>query len=389
MSAWPTRKLGDLLRIQNGFAFKSELFNDEGKGIPIIRIRDLARGFSETFYSGEHDPSFEGKDGDFLIGMDGEFRCYRWGGGRALVNQRVCRLHNFSDELNPSYVFYGINDHLRKIEDNTSFVTVKHLSAKQIAAIEMPVPPLTEQQRIVKLLDEADTLRKQRAQADRRTAALIGALFHEMFETPGRSQRILRKHKLAELCDSPDDIRCGPFGTQLLRSEYRTSGVPLWGIKHVNSHFTQRAVEFLSKSKAADLENYSLLPGDVVMTRKATVGNCAVYPETFQPGIMHSDLLRVRVSRSLCTPDFLSFALAISGDVKQQVDAVSAGATTRGINVSMLKQIAIHLPLLPLQEEFTHRVAEIRKLQTTQSASRACLDALFQSMLHRAFNGEL
>ena len=126
-----------------------------------------------------------------------------------------------------------------------------------------------------------------------------------------------------------------------------------------------------------------------MVTRKATVGNCSVYPGTFEPGIMHSDLLRIRVSKTSCTPDFLSFALAFSAEVKQQVDSVSAGAITRGINVSMLKGISIHLPPLELQKEFAQRVAEVRELEAGQAASRRRLDELFQSLLHRAFAGEL
>src|SRR6185369_15467298 len=140
--------------------------------------RDLARGYSETYYDGEHPIAYEVHDGDFLIGMDGEFRCHRWHGGSALLNQRVCRLQGFDPSLNSSYVFYGINRHLSEIEANTSFVTVKHLSSKQIAQIKMPVPPPAEQERIVRLLDEAHELRKLRTRADRRAAALIPALFH-------------------------------------------------------------------------------------------------------------------------------------------------------------------------------------------------------------------
>lgn len=181
MKSWKTKPLGELLKVQNGFAFKSELFNDEGKGLPIIRIRDLERGFSKTFYNGEHDLAFEVANGDFLIGMDGEFRCYRWQGGKALLNQRVCRLQNFSRDLNASYVFYGINEYLRKIEDNTAFVTVKHLSSKQIAGIEMPIPPLSEQERLVKLLDEADELRKLQAASRKRLDDLFQSMCHRVF----------------------------------------------------------------------------------------------------------------------------------------------------------------------------------------------------------------
>jgi type I restriction enzyme S subunit len=209
-----------------------------------------------------------------------------------------------------------------------------------------------------------------------------------MFETHERIKG-WQMCALSELCESPDDIRCGPFGTQLQRSEYQASGVPLWNIKHVNSHFALPANEFLTKAKAADLSNYSLLSGDIVMTRKATVGNCSVYPSHLDLGIMHSDLLRVRVSRASCTPDFLSFALAFSAEVKHQVNSVSAGATTKGINVSMLKGIAIHVPPLPLQEDFAQRMTEIRALEASQAASRQRMEALFQSLLHRAFNGEL
>ena len=61
--------------------------------------------------------------------------------------------------------------------------------AELLEHFQIPVPPLAEQERIVKLLDEADELRKLRAQADRRTADLIPSLFHEMFGDPNANQR--------------------------------------------------------------------------------------------------------------------------------------------------------------------------------------------------------
>ena len=87
----PTVALGDLVGILSGFAFKSERFADAG-GLPIVRIRDVKRGYSETFYSGEYDDCYVVNNGDLLIGMDGEFNRERWKGGKALLNQRVCKL---------------------------------------------------------------------------------------------------------------------------------------------------------------------------------------------------------------------------------------------------------------------------------------------------------
>jgi restriction endonuclease S subunit len=87
--------------------------------------------------------------------MDGEFGCYQWRGKVALLNQRVCRLQNFAVGLYARFVYYGINSYLKAIEDVTGYATVKHLSSRQILNINFPVPPFSEQQRIVGILDEA------------------------------------------------------------------------------------------------------------------------------------------------------------------------------------------------------------------------------------------
>ena len=155
MTDWPVKTLGDLMTVQNGFAFDSQYFSPSGK-IGLIRIRDLKGGFgTETQFVGSYDDEYVVTAGDYLIGMDGEFRCYEWKGDPALLNQRVCRLRNFGKSLDARFLFHGINKFLKEIEDVTGYTTVKHLSSKSILAIEMPVPPLEEQKRIVALLDAA------------------------------------------------------------------------------------------------------------------------------------------------------------------------------------------------------------------------------------------
>ena len=154
---WKIVKLGDMLEVQNGYAFNSKQFDVDGD-MPLIRIRDLKNAFNtKTFYTGEYDDRYIVQSGDLLIGMDGEFRCYEWQGVAALLNQRVCRLQNFHADLNKRFLLYAINSELKKIEDVTGFTTVKHLSSKTIKQIELSIPPLEEQQRIVAKLDAAFT----------------------------------------------------------------------------------------------------------------------------------------------------------------------------------------------------------------------------------------
>lgn len=152
---WKTVKLGDMLEVQNGYAFNSKQFDVDGD-MPLIRIRDLKNAFdTETCYTGEYEDKYIVQSGDLLIGMDGEFRCYEWQGDAALLNQRVCRLQNFHADLNQRFLLYAINSELKKIEDVTGFTTVKHLSSNTIKQIELSIPPLAEQQRIVAKLDAA------------------------------------------------------------------------------------------------------------------------------------------------------------------------------------------------------------------------------------------
>jgi type I restriction enzyme S subunit len=185
-----------------------------------------------------------------------------------------------------------------------------------------------------------------------------------------------------------DDIRCGPFGTQLAKAEYRDHGVPLWGIKHVNAAFGLATSEFLEPGTASRLVHYSVEPGDIVMTRKGTVGNCAVYPDGHPVGIMHSDLLRLRLDRANWEPVFVAHQLHHSRDVEQQLSLISGGAVMPGINVSKLKGLTIQAPPFDMQRQFSRRVAAIEELKSTHGISLAAFDALFASLQHRAFRGE-
>jgi type I restriction enzyme M protein len=147
-SSYPLVKLKELIKIQSGYAFDSSKFN-ESRGFPLIRIRNIKKDFTDTLYDGEVLQDFIVKNGDLLIGMDGEFNCSIWNGNDALLNQRVCRIIDYKNTLR-DYVFYNIKHKLKEIEEETYAVTVKHISSKQILNIEIPLPPIKIQEEIVK-----------------------------------------------------------------------------------------------------------------------------------------------------------------------------------------------------------------------------------------------
>ncbi len=187
------------------------------------------------------------------------------------------------------------------------------------------------------------------------------------------------KVPLSALCANPDDIRCGPFGTQLNKDEFREEGIPLWGIKQVNVGFSIQTKEFLEPKTAMRLSQYNLIPGDLVMTRKGTVGNCAVYPSDFEPGIMHSDLLRMRVDPERCDSSFLVYQLHYSQDVARQLSLISGGAIMPGINVGRLKQLEVIVPPLAEQKRIAGILDAADALRGKRREALVQLDSLLQS----------
>ena len=180
--------------------------------------------------------------------------------------------------------------------------------------------------------------------------------------------------KLAEACVDPDAIKCGPFGTQLSKDEYKDSGVAVWEIPQINSHFATQPTHYLTEEKARQLDAYSLKPGDIAMSRKGNVGKCAMFPSTFEAGIIHSDVLRIRVDDSRVSPLFMMHQLHYSGAVQHQIELVSSGAIMAGINVTKLKQIYVHIPPLELQNQFAAFVEQINKSKFSLKNSRKVSD---------------
>ena len=195
-----TVRLGDHATFLSGFAFKSSLFNENGQGLPIIRIRDVVRGYSDTFYSGRYEAKYVVRQGEYLIGMDGEFNLARWQSDQALLNQRVCKIDGLSKDLDRHYLAKFLPILLKKIEDETPFVTVKHLSVKKLNEAEIPLPPLAEQKRIAAILDAADALRAKRRETLAQLDTLLQSTFLDMFGDPVTNPKGWKTKKGSEIC---------------------------------------------------------------------------------------------------------------------------------------------------------------------------------------------
>lgn len=276
---------------------------------------------------------------------------------------KVIRPHG----VNTDYFQYFFQSpaYRKKISELAAGANINNIRNEHIDGLAFYLPDLPTQQRIADTLDKVsegiEVCRRMLGELD----LMVKAKFVEMFGNLSSPECQWKKCHLIEVCANKDDIKCGPFGTQLNKEEYLPEGVAVWEIPQINSQFAKKPTHFLTEQKAEQLSAYSLLPGDIAMSRKGNVGKCAIFPSCFAPGIIHSDVLRIRVDSAKVNPIFMMSQLHYSGAVTRQIEIVSSGAIMAGINVTKLKQIIVHVPPYAIQNRFVAFVTEIDKSKLT------------------------
>ena len=278
--------------------------------------------------------------------------------------------------VSPLYVVFSVDEKLNRryllhyLKSNITLTYIKayasgsvrdNLKFSILKDFPINLPSAEEQEQIVATLDGIEHLIALRKEELASLDELVKSRFIELFGDLASPDCKWETRKLVETCVAADDIKCGPFGTQLSKDEYVDSGVAVWEIPQINSLFATLPTHYLTEEKAKELDAYSIKAGDIAMSRKGNVGKCAVFPISFASGIIHSDVLRIRVDGSQVLPLFMMHQLHYSGSVQHQIELVSAGAIMAGINVTKLKQIFVHIPPMHLQQQFATFVEQTDK----------------------------
>lgn len=383
---WKVRRLGDLLEVQNGYAFDSKEFNPS-EGMPLIRIRSLKAGVEkETRFSGNYDNKYVVNAGDLLIGMDGEFGCYAWKGEPALLNQRVCRLQGFDQNLVPRFLFYGVNSYLKAIEDVTGFTTVKHISSKQILDIDFPIPPLPDQQRIVTLLDEAfDGIATAKANAEKNlqnARAIFESHLQSVFSQRGDGWQ---DKTLEEISTT--------FGRG--KSKHRPRNEPkLYGGKYpfIQTGDVRNAghfiTEFSQTYSEAGLAQSKLWPkGTICITIAANIAETGIlgFDACFPDSV-----IGVVPNPAEAEVGFVEYLLQ---SFKVRIQALGQGSAQANINMGTFENERFPFPSVSEQRRIVAKLddlsEETQRLESLYQSKLKNLDELKKSLLAQAFNGAL
>ena len=376
------KKLTDICDIQYGYAFDSKKFTEDNSYPPIVRIRDIKRGFSETYYSGEYPKQYVLHAGDLLVGMDGEFNIARWKDADALLNQRVCKL-TAKEGTNEEYLRFAMIKRLKAIEDKTAFVTVKHLSAKELNKLELNVPSIREQDNVAEVLTKLEKLILLREEELKSLDKIIKARFVEMFGDMYLNSKGWPEAKLESMADVVSGITKG----RKTKAEDLTE-VPYMAVSNVKDGYIDWTTVKTIEATQQEIEKYRLLADDVLMTEGGDpdkVGRGAIIKEPLENCIHQNHIFRVRLDESMMRPEFFAEYLQHQRSKRYFLGCAKQTTGIASINMTQLRALPVLMPPLSRQEEFVLFKAQVNKSKVAIQKALDKTQMLFDSLMQEYF----
>jgi len=379
--------LGKYVKVEGGFAFKSSEFVKEG--VPIIRISNFDSGVvnlkkcikypAKDF---EKYQRYEVIEGDILMAMSGattgKVGILKGLNNRCWLNQRVGNFKILNREkLFKKYLYYIItsDDYQRKLINIASGCAQPNISAKQLESIEIDIPDLETQKKIVSLLDKLENSKEWRKEADDLTKEFLKSVFLEMF-CNGKYGEV----ELKDICDTSSG------GTpSRAKKEYWDNGTIPW-IKSgdLNKNQITGVDEFITEAGLKNSSAKYIEPNTVLIAMYgATAGKCSI------------SRIKATTNQAVCAivpkkdnldKIYLLYWLRSNYD---KIVALAFGGGQPNISQQVVRSLKIPLPPIELQNKFASIVKEVEAMKEQQKHSKNQINNLFNALMQKAFKGEL
>ena len=402
MKKWKAKQLGEVCaKITDGTHQTPKYFNE---GVIFLSSKNVTSGkidwdnikYIDEKQHLEMHKRVAPKVNDILLAKNGTT------GVAAMVDREVVfdiyvslALLRPLEGLLPDYLLYFINSPLAKNQFNKRLkgIGVPNLHLEEIREVEIPLPPLPEQKRIVAILDEAFSAiatAKQNAEKNLQNAR---ELFESYLQSVFANQR--EGWEAKRLGDVTTKIGSGatPRGGN---ESYKDEGISL--IRSMNVHdrnFKEKNLAFIDEEQAKDLSNVTLEENDILLNiTGASVARCCIIPVEYLPARVNQHVSIIRPKQGVINSYFLNYLLTSKFYKDQLLFTGEQGATRQAITKVQIQDFKICFPKsLPDQRSIVAKLdalsAETKKLESIYQQKLADLGELKKSVLQKAFNGGL
>ncbi|EJT5934379.1 restriction endonuclease subunit S [Clostridium perfringens] len=282
------------------------------------------------------------------------------------------------------FIYFTMSDdYSRQINKFVVGTTRKRISRKNLEEINISLPNIAIQNKIVEKLDIALELINKRKLQIKELDLLVKSKFIEMF----RGDKNFDYIKIENLVEVKSDIVDGPFGSNLKTIDYVDSGVRVIQINNIGeSQFRNGNKRYITEEKFNSLIKHSVIPGDIVVAKMGEpIGRACIVPNWLEKAVIVADCMKIHPDLNVINAKYLEFLLNTE-EVKVQFKKYSQGSTRVRLNLTMLRQTEVLYPPIELQNQFADFVKQVDKLKFEMEQSLKELEDNFNSLMQKSFN---
>jgi type I restriction enzyme S subunit len=273
------------------------------------------------------------------------------------------------------------------LQHNAKGVTMANLNTSIVRALPFVYPPLPYQRRIAEVLDRAEALRTKRRAALAQLDTLTQSIFLDLFGDPARNPYQFPEVEMRSLFSMPPI-----FGT-MIPGSVQGGGWLVLRVANIQNWKLDLSDEKFVTLPVGALERHAVKDGDLLMARAIAseehLGKAVIAYPGARKWAFDSHLMRLRFRSDAALPEFIRHFLMTPGGRQKFLSASRRTAVQFNINTKEMAALRLPLPPIERQRAFVAQVVAVDALRSTMRASLAELDALFSSLQHRAFRGEL
>ena len=278
-----------------------------------------------------------------------------------------------------NYVAYALKS--LNLASFASGAAIPHIYFKDYGEVEIPVPPIVEQERIVAELDCLSGVIERKREQLKQLDALAQSIFYQMFGDPITNEKRWEVSTIENVCSS---IVRGPFGSALKKEyfvEQSNTTYKVYEQKHAIQKDSTIGTYYISADMFETLSRFEIKEGDIIMSCSGTIGKFYEIPIGAEKGIMNQALLKYTLNKNIHKIYFLY----VMEWVKENFEKKGSGLQNIG-SVKTIKSTDISLPPLTLQQEFADKIEAIEKQKELIKKSISETETLFNARMDYYFN---
>jgi len=383
---WEWMELFQLVELIAGQAPPSSSYNQKNDGVPFLRVNSFGEQYPKTnFWTNK--PLKICKKGDILLSVAGTIGDVNIADNEYAITRSIFAIRAKNNSLFINYLFYYLKILKEILKDASSGSSQKIITIKTVTKLEIPLPSIETQRRIVSILEKAEETKRLRAQADEFTDRLLQSVFLEMFGDPVRNPKGWEGENLGEvLSENPQNGLYKPStdyggGTPILRIDSFYDG------KITNIERLKRL-----KCTQEEIDKFKLQVGDILINRVNSLeylGKCGLVQNLFEDTVYESNMMRIRPRTNILNSTYLTAFLCTKHIKNQILSRAKKAVNQASINQGDVTSLPILLPPLLLQQEFARVVEKIESMRQSQNQSKQQIEDLFSALMQKAFRGEI